>query len=84
MKKILTLKVFINSEDADTKYDKLEVEGKELCSACELWETPEDAYFGRDLLSSYDVAECIKKAIAIYVEGGYTDVEILFEAYEDE
>ena len=78
MEKVLELHVSSNSIEADIRRDELIIEGKEICAARELWGTPEDARFGRDLITSFDVADYIKRGIDIYVEGGYTDIEIIY------
>ncbi|KON88978.1 hypothetical protein AF332_20755 [Sporosarcina globispora] len=78
MSEIVTVKVR-SWEDSDyATHDTLEVDGKQVFGVHPLYECPEDAIIGRDLISSSDIASFLesfliehrgKKVKFVFVEG---------------
>ncbi|MFD0825818.1 hypothetical protein ACT8ZR_09080 [Neobacillus sp. M.A.Huq-85] len=69
-------------EDRDfATHDTLEVNGKKIFGVHPLWECPEDAIIGRDLISSGDIASFLESFL---IENNGKKVKFVYEEGEEE
>lgn len=81
MSEVVIVKVRSWQDRDYATHDTLSVNGKEVFGVHPLWECPEDAIIGRDLISSNDIASFLKNFL---IENKGKKVKFIYEEGEEE